>query len=456
MNRWAMVVIPFATCALVAIAVFVVGAPEEPTAALLYGGATEGLSVQAWTLELTHGVDEAERPAAGGEVAVEVTRSGGQRSRWRGTTRGARAELRIQLPGPANGPLQVAVRDGLGELLARGRVFLARRDWLARARRSGGWLDGDRAGALHVDVAPGRGAFAVDFAEPLWVRVRHPATPCAGARVEIASEGADVSLAKGSGFGQSVDSIEALTNPDGWVGVYLRPRGFDVALTVIAHRGQDATGQWSGALPVVAGALDAERRGRRLTIRSSIPRSSAFFSIVSARGRWGGGELSLEPDAPGATGSIRVPSVALAESQLWAVVAPDPHLASSGAVGWPVGSELAVAMGEPPLAMTVADQLLLDGRPLVRAREVARQHKARVLAASFAAVAVTLMAVLLLTQTTGARHRLEHHLAEAGQSEEDVHRVTGRRYWIGLSVLAVFLIAVGYAMVALVAMARIG
>ncbi|MBN1606707.1 MAG: hypothetical protein JW940_08735, partial [Polyangiaceae bacterium] len=222
-----------------------------------------------------------------------------------------------------------------------------------------------------------------------------------------------------------------------------------------AHAGPDATGRWSGALPVVAGALDAERRGRELTVGSSIPREGAFFSIISDRGRWGGGALPLEPVPAGASVSIPVPAIALGESRLWAVVAADPHLASSGALGWPIGSEPSALTDTPPLAMTVADQLLLDGRPLVRAREGARQRKARVLAGLFAAVAMALMAVLTLTQTTGARHKLEQHLAEAGQNADEVRRVTGTRHWIGISVLAVFLIALGYAIVALVAMARI-
>jgi hypothetical protein len=455
MNRWALVIIPFATCALVAIAVFVVGAPGEPTAALLYGGATEGLSIQAWSLEVTRaGVSD--RPVSGAVVAVEVTQSGGERSQWRGATRDGRAELNIQLPRPARGPLKLVIRDPTGQTLARGRVFLARREWLARARRSGGWLDGVHAGALQVDVAPGRGAFVVDFAEPLWVRVRREGASAAGARVEIAAEGADVSFGKPSGLGQAVDSLEAVADPDGRARVYLRPRGFDVALTVTAHRGQDATGKWSGALPVIAGALDAERRGRVLSVRSSIPREMAFFSIVSDRGRWGGGELRLQPTPEGATRSVPLPTIALGASELWAVVAADPHLSSSGAVGWPIGSEPSPLTDVPPLAMTVADQLLLDGRPLARAREEARQHKARVLAGLFAVVAVTLMAVLTLTQTTGARRRLEQHLASAGQSEEEVRRVTGTRRWIWVSVVAVFLIALGYAIVVLVAMARIG
>jgi hypothetical protein len=286
--------------------------------------------------------------------------------------------------------------------------------------------------------------------------VRQQAVPGAGAQVEIASEGAEVSLARHPGLGQAVERLDVLADPDGWVRVFVRPRGFDVALTVTARRGQDATGTWSGVLPVVAGALDAERRGQRLTISSSIPRPSAFFSIVSERGRWGGGEVSLEPAAAGSVANIPLPAIALGESRLWAVVAADPHLASSGAVGWPIGSEPSATTDAPPLAMTVADQLLLDGRPLVRSREAARQHKARVLAGFFATVAMTLMAVLVLTQTTGARHRLEHHLAEAGQSAEAVRRVTGSRRWIRVSVLAVFLIALGYAIVALVAMARIG
>ncbi|MBN1611698.1 MAG: hypothetical protein JW940_34005, partial [Polyangiaceae bacterium] len=227
MNRWTLVIIPFATCALVAMAVFVVGAPEEPPAALLYGGATEGLTVQAWSLEVIRRVGAADRVVSGRAVAVEVTQSGGERRHWRGATRRGRAELTIQLPRPADAPLGVVIRDGTGQTLARGRVFLGRREWLARARRSGGWLEGDRAGALEVGVAPGRGAFAVDFAEPLWVRVRHQGAPSAGARVEVAADGADVSLGEHPDLGQAVDSLELVTAPNGLARVYLRPRGFD-------------------------------------------------------------------------------------------------------------------------------------------------------------------------------------------------------------------------------------
>jgi hypothetical protein len=455
MNRWTLVIIPFATCALVSTAVFVVGAPEEPTAALLYGGATEGQSVQAWSLEVTRRVGASDKAVSPGGVVVEVAEAGGQWRRWRGVTRRGRAEVAMDLGRPAQGPLEVVVRDPTGATLGRGRVFLSRSEWLERARRSGGWLEGDRAGALEVGIAPGRGAFAAEFAEPLWVRVRRQGAPSAGARVKVASEGADVSRGKQPDPGPAVDSLEVLTDPNGLARLYLRPRGFDVALTVTAEGEEGATGRWSGALPVVAGALDAQRRGQEVIVTSSIPRETAFVSFVSDRGRWAGGELLLEPTRSGATASIPLPPTALGESPLWAVVAADPHVASSGAVGWPIGAEPSVLGDPPPVAMTVADQLLLDGRPLVRAREAARQHKARVLAGAFAGVAMTSMAILVLSQTTGARHRLEQHLAGAGQSAEEVRRVTGARHWIWISVLAVFLIALGYAIVALSAMARI-
>lgn len=455
MNRWVLLVIPFATCALVSIAVFVVGAPAARPAARVYGGATEGLPVLAWSLEVTRPTGAADGPASDSPVAVEVRQPGCEPSRWQGFARAGRAELVIPLARPADGPLDVHVRDGAGRTLARGRVFLGRAEWWARARRSGGWLDGVRAGVLDVDIAPVRGVFAVDFAEPFWIRVRRDGLPRPNVRIQTAAEGAELTLDDAVPAGHGVDTLDLVASEHGWARARLCPHGFDVTLTVRAKDGRDA-GKWSGSVPVVAGALEALRQADRLVVRSSIPRPAAFYSIISPRGRLGGGELRLAPSRPEAVASVPIPAVALAEPELWAVVAAEPRLESSGAVGWPIPPEPAARREPLPVAMTLADQLLLDGRPQVRAQDAAQARAARILAGVFAAVAVALMAVLTLVQTTGARRRLEEHLARAGQSDDQVRQVTGSRHWTWVSVLAVVVIALGYAIVALVAMARIG
>ena len=125
-------------------------------------------------------------------------------------------------------------------------------------------------------------------------------------------------------------------------------------------------------------------------------------------------------------------------------------------MGWPIAGPLKSANRRPLQSHAVADQLLLDGRSMVRQRQATQRRKARLIAGVFTAVAVGMIGLVTLLRVRDAQHRLENHLRTAGQSSEDVRRISRARRWVWTAASAVFLVALGYAIVALVAIARLG
>ena len=103
----------------------------------------------------------------------------------------------------------------------------------------------------------------------------------------------------------------------------------------------------------------------------------------------------------------------------------------------------------------VPDRLLLDGLVEAAARDEARRGQARLLAGLFSAFALALVAVLLVLRVKKSEAVLAEHLARTGDGSDQTQQIRERGTgWLLL--VAVLCLALGFLIVALVAMYRIG
>jgi hypothetical protein len=443
--RFALYVLPLVTVAVVCFALFVVGRPRAYAGARIYGGPTDDLRRISLRVEAVERLAELEGPIASRPLSVELQLSTGRALSWSGGVDGLGiAHVTLPLESPASGPLRVNVTfaDQPALPLATGELELSHREWSKAAKQRGGWLDGRRSGRLVVDVAAGRGAMAVPFAAPVLIRVRDSRGPLAHAELSLAGEGLSIERPPP---GASLRS-DALGRAEALV----RPLEHVVALRVSARLPNGEDGDWYATLPIVPGALHARLARGELWIESPIAREVAYFALTDRQTRLYGGSVRLQPDGHGgAAGSVKIP--ALGTAPLWAVVSSEAALDSPSAVGWPL--EDVRATQEPRKTWTVPDRMLFDGLVQGHARDTERKARARLLAGGFSAGAAVLMALLLLASVRMADADIATRLRELEQLPEFGVKVLLPRGWALL--VAAVCIALGCAVVALVAMQRI-
>lgn len=440
--------LPLSTAAVVGFAILVAGAPRPYVGARLYGGPTEGATRLAWRLAVVEHYRGVEAPIVSGPVEVEVAFGGGRSATFRGTLDAlGMAEASVEVPG---GPLRQApsvrvLREG--DTLAEGRVWLSADEWLARARRRGGFVDVPGTGALEVRVALGRGALAVPFAEPIWIEVRRRSgDPIAGVEVHVEPEG--MSLVRPA----ARDAV-VTTDDQGRAEIVVAPREHAVALRVVAEHGGER-GQWYATLPVVPGAIQTKLQGGRLRIESPVARDVAYYALLGERARLAGGPVMLEPDGRG--GAVQLVALPpLPDGPLWAEASSEPELATEATVGWPLRLPQR-PHGEPPRTLAVPDRLLLDGLPRGAAAEEARRDRARLIAGGYSLIALTLASLIVALRARRADTRLRAHLESAGAEQDSRDRIAQRRVGPVAVAVAVLCITLGFALIALLALYRLG
>jgi hypothetical protein len=442
-RRWARTVLyalPLFTILVVAFALFVVGTPRPVTAARIWSGPTEGvtrLALRVGVIERYHGI---ESPAALDSISLEARSSDGRTRRWSGPLdeRGM-ANPVLELDAPLRGALSVRV-TGAGKALGEGELQLGAEEWRKTLRDLGGWVaHGSRSGTLLIQVAPARGALAVPFEEPLIVEVRSPSGPVKNAKLTFDPDG--LALAP----------KEAMTDAYGRALIRVTPREHVVSLRVNAVL-EGAKGSWFARLPIIPGALSARRTNDSLEIVSPIPRDVAYWSLIAHDRAIGRGSVILTSTPDGyAKASVPLPPGMVAES--WAIVSGEPELDSSSTVGWPLAPPVAGA--EPQRARVVVDPLLIDGTFRAEALDGQRRSRARWLAGGVTLVAILLASILLSLESRRSRTVLEAHLEESLLEEGAGERIGDKngRWWTLL--VALLCVALGFLVVALVALHRI-
>lgn len=433
--RWTLLSLPVVTVTVVALAVFVLGAPGSYRGARLWGGPTVGQGVVSARLQAVQRLYEMEYPVPNVPVDIEARTGARVLGRFHGTTDAAGfLEVRVPLVESARADLELRVLSR-GELLARGPVALTREQWTAGVRRRGGWIASTSANTLRIRVHPGRGVFAVPFSDPVLIEVSTAVGPAVGAEVRVRSEGTS----------QPTSELSLRTDDQGLAQLMLTPREHVVALGIEASFEQERA-KWYSTLPVVPGALHARREGSKLVIEAPVPRDAAFYSIVNERGRLAGGRVSLVADGRGgATAMVVLP--AGWEPPAWAVVASEADLNTVAAVGWPLDA------GKPLPTFDARDDLLLDGVPQAYKSSQERPRRARVLAGVFALLALALAVVLFTGRVRAADRAFSRHLGEMANG--DLGRFRVQQSALGL-VTAALCIALGFVLIGLVSLARPG
>jgi hypothetical protein len=430
MSRAWSLAVPVVTVLVVAYALFIGGAPRRILGDRIYGGPTEGADALWLRVESVARDGERESPGWDGPLVMSAQANGASCSTQTEPLGAAGiTDFELRFNGPVHGLVSL---DALvwGADHTRGEFSLTPERWAARARRRGGWIRGRETSGLVISIAPERGAFVVGASDPLLIRVERAGTPVPDAQLTVKAEGARLESDR-----------ELRTDARGRARVSFEALELNPTLSVEARADDGRTGLIDSGVPVVPGGLHGIATAMGIRVESAIPRTQAFFSVVTNRARIAGGTLALTPDGRG--GSFADAALHLSTPlpvPSWLVVSTEVDENSAAAIGWPlqVGAE-------PAQTFDVPEVLLLDGIPAAFAREQERRSRVRWLTALFIALAFLLSVALLVLRVRAADRDIARHLKTDLESETAA-RVAPRALWP----LIVALLAMGLGFVVFV------
>jgi hypothetical protein len=453
LERGAMVLVPLAAVATLALGLRIGSAPPL-RAAVMFGAPPSkdrvGLAWQLVTLLDDRGVREA---ISLDHVSV-VARSGGQEARWEGGTNSdGVAEVWLDLRGVSTGEaVSLEVRTpGERAPLAEGVA-----SWPADATRDAApgpafVRPSKQTGPLVIELAVYGGRLAPGFPVGVWIHVRDGSTGqgVAGATIEADAEP-----------GLALSATRATTGRDGWTELRANAEIHVVALGLRASSSSGASGQWYGALPVAPGGAFVSMP---TTIPAGAPHtfdvlistvlSRVYVEVDDAVGR---AFAASPPVTRGPEGARAVFDLrALGPGTYWLVTAGDPRAAESLA-GAAIARPFVVApsggdsAGSPALRLATlapprfARSLVLDGLPGKRAADGGRRRLGLGLAFGSLLSAAILETLLILRVVRRSGRELA---ALAGEAHEAEARLENR--FNAASVVVGILIAVlGFALLA--------
>jgi hypothetical protein len=368
---------------------FIGGAPRKIVAARVYGGPTEGEARLSLRIERVVRDGERESTSWNGSISLAALANGlGVSTRVSASESSGSADFELHFATPISGPVHLAAQEQDGATLLEGEASLDLERWASRARRRGGWIRGRDNDGLVISIAPERGAFVVGAEDPLLIRVERAGSPVPNARLTLKADGAQVQ-----------SSVDLSTDKRGRARVGFEATDLNPTLRVDARTEEGQSAVLDSGVPVVAGGMHALATPSGIRVESAIPRTQAFFSVVSDRARITGGALALKPDGHG--GSFATAEVPALPAPSWLVVSSELDENSVAAIGWPLQ-----AGSEPSQTFDVPDVLLLDGMPAAFLREQARRSRVRWLTAAFIASAFLLSVALLVLRARGrSRYR---------------------------------------------------
>lgn len=429
MARRLLLILPAVAVAVVLWIVLGAGGPVRVDAVQLLGGPTRGVArlsllVRGFTL-----VDGRRLPLLAQRLRI-TARAAEARASFTGVLdETGQLEVMLHFAEPLVADPRVLVEAvETGQVLAEGTLSLGAPAWRAAARRSGGWIPGQRRGELNIEVAPAEGTLAVPFASELELRVS------ADAELSLELEGAEL----------VPPSTERVTTARGIAKLTVRPLEHAISLRVVARDGP-RTGEWYGALPVVPGALHASLSGERLLVRSPIIRERAYVSWVTEQARLAGALVPLAPDeAGGAEGFVDIPAEVRSTrltTPTFSVVASEHDKRSAGVVGWPMTGPLST---EPLQTFDAPDHVLLDGSERALASDQAARRRIRHLGALLLSGVGVAMGGLFYYEVRARRQR-RGASAEHPPAAPDLALTSGRlALWVALGCIALAVAALAY------------
>jgi hypothetical protein len=406
---------------------------------VLYGGPTSS-RFQSWRVEALDVSNEL-APAPGRTLRLRVaTRGRPPRSLSITTDAEGQSWSTFVYSAPPFAPLEVSVSDAERGSVAHGEIALEPDQWAAGASKPPAWSEATESGTLALRIAAARGRFAVPFFDRLLFEVRDAAGPLGDVALLLAGDGVELAQTR------------VVTDGDGRASVSLRPLEHVARVRARAQTADGRALEAHAVLPVLPGALHAELRGGRLIVTSPIERRHAFVALVARDSRYFANRVALEPAAGGtALASIPLPPLPSQDGPLWAVVSSTAGFDSPASCGWPLHG----AGSMSPLAtFDRGEQRLFDGVPQARVRYSTFRGRVRVLLAIVLGCAAALAAATLSVRAFRSRRRLARHL----DAHFDRGEVSGDAPLSGIAtvVLGAFAVAMGFALLALFALYRVG
>ncbi|MEP7126224.1 MAG: hypothetical protein ABJE95_35160 [Byssovorax sp.] len=443
LGRIAILVIPTVAVAVTALVLLGPGALRPAVGVRLRGVPFAGGHVLALRLEAVKSLYDVDDVTALAGIHVDAIDGGVRLGTWSGDADvDGIAEVRLESPTPIVGPVGVVVTRN-GALLGKGTIALRAAEPVPQRR---GFVPGNAAGDLRIQIEAVRGALAAPFPETLSLTV----TELLGgapvqADLELEVVGADLAAAgSAANAAPSALPFRLTTNNHGAARVGIKPLSHDVDLTITAKT-LEKTGRWEGLLPVVPGAAWIDPAGGLgpLTVVSPAPHAFAYLSFWSEEGRVAGASLPLAKDPDGFYRARVTPQLPAGARILYATVAGDPLEQGAGTVAWPLRpAEAAVA--------TRPFELLLDGIPAARDLEKARAWSSRRAGLAVIAAAALAEILLLLYRSRASQQKLEAHFL-AGEAADSPERPallrSAREHMVWRALVAVAMIALAFAII---------
>lgn len=336
------------------------------------------------------------------------------------------AHFNLDLPEQSGRSFEVLVSNAGGRL-AEGRVVLSARPQFSKPR--GGWIEATGE-ALPLRAGVARGVLAVPFEDRLLIQAGERSEQ-APIELTVKLEGAQL-ISPPSG----VLKVKGVFKVKGGVvtALKIRPQHHVVMLHVDAQSPQ-ARAHLTAQLPLVAGAMLAERQGPKLVVRAPQSRSRAYLDVLSPAGRLFSGELSLEETSEGAMGQLPWP-LAHASGPLWVEVSSEFDMKSMAAVGWPL---IGKASQHPGQTRELVQSLVLDGLVQAQGKERRRLTRARFQIGIGVLVGALLELLVLFLHVRGSQKDAKTELL---RSEVSVSLPSAQG--VGLETVAVLCVSLGF------------
>jgi hypothetical protein len=428
-----------ALCGLaIALLLFGPGAERATVGARVYGvpvAGTERVALRIETLAHYGRLTE----AGPGDVELELLRDDQSLGTWHGPTDAAGwAEANLDLNEPLPARARVRVRRA-GHTLVDAPLALHAPLAVERSQRCE--TNGD---AIKLTACVTRGIAVPELPEQVAITVEAPAADGGFPWTAL-----DLDLSGGSVIEKRGPRAAPCTKPrcSGIWDALVIARAPTVGLDAVARIGTNK-GEYHGDVPLQAGGIWLDPNWfaqKSFTLRAATPKTAAYLSLLSARGRIWGAVVPMKADEHGfSQGAVAVPEVAgLADGIFTLIVASDPAEPEGRTIAWP----LSAAQHDAERVEVVPLALLSDGMPTAEAREQSRIRRARWPVAGLILASAVAVLITLFRRARRARANLEKHLAaEAGQEAAQAARVP-----MGLAMLVAAALAVAFAILAGVA-----
>ncbi|HMA95468.1 MAG TPA: hypothetical protein VKP30_22420 [Polyangiaceae bacterium] len=327
----------------------------------------------------------------------------------------------VALPYPLRNP-RVSIISGK-QRLAEGNLHLDQATYWRQRKVREGRLRGKTSGTWSITVGCREGAFVLGQPGTLAVAINDAAGGAVTTPFTLELDGFEDTTIR--------TPVALHTDASGRAQIPVVPKDFAASVRVRVGEREHPIASFFSSIPVATANLRGGARDGKLQLESLVPTRRAYYALVSEQGQWASGGVNLDCHPNGSCRTELALNVE-APHPAWLMVGTEPALDGPNVIGWPVASDSAEFV---PDAVTIRDQLLLDGKPLALA-DAASRNRSRsraVLVGMAIALAVLLHAILSpILRSRGATKGLEEALGGAavvatGHDEKGVSRVSRKR-----------------------------